>query len=78
MAWRRALLSAPFHFEVCAKGEDRRFWRSQNLRQEAIQMGDVAQLSTRQWIYDVVGYTRRMSSTIRCPLRKSSRSTPRR
>ena len=55
-----------------------RFWRSQNLRQEAIQMGDVAQLSTLQWIYDVVGYTRRMSSTIRCPLRKSSRSTPRR
>ena len=55
MAWRRALLSAPFQFEVCGKGEDR-FWRSQNLRQEAIQMGDVAQLSTRQWIYDVVGY----------------------
>lgn len=55
MAWRRAILSAPVHFEVCAKGEDR-FWRSQNLRQEAIEMGDVAQLSTRQWIYDVVGY----------------------
>jgi hypothetical protein len=26
------------------------------LRQEAIQLGDVSQLSTRQWIYDVVGY----------------------
>ena len=53
--WRDALLTAAFRFEVVTAGDDR-YWRSQNLRQEAIEMGIVSQLSVRQWIYDVVGF----------------------
>ena len=55
MAWRKVLLTATFHFEVVQPGDDR-FWRSQNLRQEAIEHGEVVKLSVRQWIYDVVGF----------------------
>ncbi|CAK0830711.1 unnamed protein product [Prorocentrum cordatum] len=54
MAWRKTLLSAPFSFEVVSPGEDR-YWRAQNIRQQIIQTGFIAQLSVRQWIYDVVG-----------------------
>ena len=53
--WRDALLTASFRFEVVTSGDDR-YWRAQNLRQEAIEMGIVSQLSVRQWIYDVVGF----------------------
>jgi hypothetical protein len=53
--WRRLALNVCFQFEVVAPGEDR-FWRSQNLRQMAIEQGIVAALSTRQWVYDVVGF----------------------
>lgn len=53
--WRKLLLAATFHIEVVAPGEAR-FWRAQNLRQEAIEHGDVAQLTVRQWVYDVVGF----------------------
>ena len=53
--WRDALLTASFRFEVVTAGDDR-YWRAQNLRQEAIEMGIVSQLSVRQWIYDVVGF----------------------
>ena len=53
--WRDALLTASFKFEVVPAGDDR-YWRAQNLRQEAIEMGIVSQLSVRQWIYDVVGF----------------------
>ena len=54
MARRKTLLSAPFSFEVASPGEDR-FWRAQNIRQEVIQSGFIAQLSVQQLIYDVVG-----------------------
>ena len=40
---------------MVAPGEPR-FWRAQNLRQGLIEVGLVAQLSVRQWIYDVVGF----------------------
>ena len=53
--WRDALLTASFRFELVTSGDDR-YWRAQNLRQEAIEMGIVSQLSVRQWIYDVVGF----------------------
>ena len=53
--WRDALLTASFRFEVMTAG-DERYWRAQNLRQEAIEIGIVSQLSVRQWIYDVVGF----------------------
>ena len=48
-------MTASFRFEVVTAGDDR-YWRAQNLRQEAIEMGIVSQLSARQWIYDVVGF----------------------
>ena len=55
MAWRSAALSAPCIFEVVAPGDDR-FWKSHNIRQKVIEHGDMAQLSVRQWIYDVMGF----------------------
>ncbi|CAK0867026.1 unnamed protein product [Prorocentrum cordatum] len=53
--WRHALLTASFRFELATSGGDR-YWRAQNLRQGAIEMGIVPHLSVRQWIYDVVGF----------------------
>ncbi|CAK0810639.1 unnamed protein product [Prorocentrum cordatum] len=53
--WHHALLTASFRLELATSGGDRH-WRAQNLRQEAIEMGIVPQLSVRQWIYDVVGF----------------------
>ena len=55
MKWRRVALTTPFQFEVVAEGEDR-YWRAANIRQECIEAGDVVQLSTRQWIFDVIGF----------------------
>ena len=55
MKWRHVALTAPFQFEVVAEGEDR-YWRAANIRQECIEAGDVVQLSTRQWIFDVIGF----------------------
>ena len=55
MKWRSLALTASFQFEVVWPGEDR-YWRAQNIRQECIEHGEVAQLSVRQWIYDVVGF----------------------
>ncbi|CAK0845984.1 unnamed protein product [Prorocentrum cordatum] len=53
--WRHVLLTASFRFELVTSGGDL-YWRARNLRQEAIEMGIVSQLSVRQWIYDVVGF----------------------
>ena len=55
MSWRKLCLTAPFRFEMLVKGEAR-YWRSQNIRQEVIEMGQTAALSVRQWVYDVVGF----------------------
>ena len=55
LQWRKCLLTTTFAFEVVPAGEPR-FWRAQNLRQGLIEVGLVAQLSVRQWIYDVVGF----------------------
>ncbi|CAK0824600.1 unnamed protein product [Prorocentrum cordatum] len=53
--WRHTPMTASFRFELVTSRDDR-YWRAQNLRQEAIEMGIVSQLSVRQWIYDVVGF----------------------
>ena len=55
LQWRAALLTAPFRFEIVLPG-DARYWRSQNLRQEIMEAGQVVALSIRQWVYDVVGF----------------------
>ena len=55
LQWRQVMLTATFAFEVIPSGEPR-YWRAQNLRQGLIEVGLVAQLSVRQWIYDVVGF----------------------
>ncbi len=49
-------LTATAQFEVALPGGEDQYWRSQNVRQERIEIGDVAQLSVRQWIYDVIGF----------------------
>ena len=54
-AWRRVLLTVPFSFEVVALGEPR-FWRAQNLREEAVEHGLTVRLSTVQRIYDIAGF----------------------
>ena len=53
--WRTLFLSASFAFELVAIGEDR-FWRAQNLREEAVESGLVVTMTTRQRIYDVYGF----------------------
>ena len=55
MKWRSLALTASFRFEVVCPGDDR-YWRAQNIRQECTEHGEVAQMSVRQWIYDVVGF----------------------
>ena len=55
LKWRTLALTATAQFEVVLPGEAL-YWRSQNIRQEFIETGDVSQLSVRQWIYDVVGF----------------------
>ena len=55
LKWRQIVLSAPVTFEVMAEGEPR-YWRAQNIRQEWIEQGETAQLSVRQWVYDIVGF----------------------
>ncbi|CAK0880249.1 unnamed protein product [Prorocentrum cordatum] len=55
LKWRQVALSAPVTFEVQAKG-DTRYWRAHDIRQEWIETGDTAQLSVRQWVYDIVGF----------------------
>lgn len=53
--WRRLCLTVPFSFEMVAVGEPR-FWRAQNLREQAVQHGLVVQMSLRQRIFDVAGF----------------------
>jgi hypothetical protein len=38
-----------------AEGEDR-YWTVANIRQERTAAGEVVQLSTRQFIFDVIGF----------------------
>ncbi|CAK0817571.1 unnamed protein product [Prorocentrum cordatum] len=53
--WMQVVLSAPVTFEVVLPG-DMRYWRAQNIRQEWIEHGETAQLTVRQWVYDIVGF----------------------
>ncbi|CAK0907003.1 unnamed protein product [Prorocentrum cordatum] len=55
LKWRQVALSAPVTFEVQAEG-DTRHWRAHNIQQEWIETRDTAQLSVRQWVYDIVGF----------------------
>ena len=59
LQWRAALLTAPFRFEIVLPG-DARYWRSQNLRQEIMEAGQVAALSIRQWVRVVKYYKEHM------------------
>ncbi|CAK0846546.1 unnamed protein product [Prorocentrum cordatum] len=56
LKWRKLVLSAPFEFEVVKEGNDDRFWRARNVRQNCTQNGLVVRLSTRQWIFDAIGF----------------------
>lgn len=53
--WRRVCLTTSFSFENVPVGEAR-FWRAQNLREQAVQHGLVVRMSVRQRIYDVAGF----------------------
>ena len=53
--WLNVCLCVTIVFEVVPQGEER-FWRAQNLREQAIENGEVVHRSTRQRIYDVAGF----------------------
>ena len=53
--WKTLLLTTEFEFHVVADGGDNRYWKYQELRQIAIEHGDNAKITTRQWIYDIIG-----------------------
>ncbi|CAK9038002.1 Uncharacterized protein SCF082_LOCUS22412 [Durusdinium trenchii] len=53
--WRRVCLTVSFTFEAVTAGEAR-FWRAQNLREQAVNHGLVVRMSLRQRIYDVAGF----------------------
>lgn len=54
--WKSLLLTTEFEFIVVEDGGDNRYWKYQELRQRAIEIGDNAKITTRQWIYDIMGF----------------------
>ena len=54
--WKALLLTAEFAFQVVPQGGDARYWKYQELRQRAIKHGDNAKVTTRQWIYHIMGF----------------------
>jgi hypothetical protein len=55
LAWKSLLLSWPMSFEVVAPGEPR-MWRSANLREAMIDVGDSVKQTVRQRAMDVAGF----------------------
>ena len=53
--WLNVCLCVTIVFEVVPQG-DERFWRAQNLREQAIENGEVVHRSARQRVYDVAGF----------------------
>ena len=54
--WKTVLLTTEFAFQVVPEGGDQRYWKYEELRQRAIEQGDNAKVTTRQWVYDIVGF----------------------
>ena len=54
--WKALALTTEFAFQVVPQGGDDRYWKCQELRQRAIEQGDNAKVTTRQWIYDIMGF----------------------